>query len=231
MANMSPQRAFLNQDIWRFLEVQVLTWGVDEGPVYVVTGTTFRSFPYQSFQVYTDHVMDPAFIYPAGLTMHAAVEQHHVNFDSTSPGDRLHPKRYAKPDKVRAKVKDMRMPTGYFKVIYRPALGGEPAHAIGFMLPHSFENLNQIADSYSNLSKEESFWVFVSRIDLIEETSGVRFPSIPENMKSMWGDDWFFAHDTRGSLRSPGCGRGTPQGMLADSTKAERLAACIDLLK
>ena len=52
MANMSPQRAFLNQNIWADLEQQVLTWGIDEGPVYVVTGTVFRRFPTERFQVY-----------------------------------------------------------------------------------------------------------------------------------------------------------------------------------
>ena len=83
------------------------------------------------------------------------------------------------------------MPTGYFKVIYRPASNSEPAHAIGFMLPHTFENLNMVADFYSNLTIEQAFWVFVSRIDLIEETSGITFPGIPEAMKSIWGNDWF----------------------------------------
>jgi len=230
MANMSPQRAFLNQDIWQFLERQVLTWGVDEGPVYVVTGTTFRAFPHQRFAVYTDHILDPAALYPAGLTLQEAVVQHHAYFDATGSGEILHPKRDAHPGNVKARVRDMRMPTGYFKVIYRPARGTEPAHAIGFLLPHTFENLNQVADSYSNLSKQESFWVFVSRIDLIEETSGIRFPGIPQEMKSVWGDDWFFAHDTTRNVRSAACGRGTPQGVLVDSTRAERLAACTDLL-
>ena len=232
MANMSPQRAFLNQDIWRYLEKQVLTWGIDEGPIYVVTGTTFRTFPHRSFQVYIDNVLDPSAIYGSPVSMQAVVEQHHANFSSTSNSDILHPKRNANPAKVKNKVKDMRMPTGYFKVIYRPAVNGEPVHAIGFMLPHTFQNLNMLADSYSYITTEQAFWVFVSRIDLIEETSGIRFPGIPQGLKSIWGDDWFFSHgQSRDNLRSDSCGKGNPQGILANSTKADRLEACIDKLK
>ena len=230
MANMSPQRALLNQRIWQQLEKQVLTWGVDEGPIYVVTGTTFRTFPHERFEVYSDDGLDPNQIYASGTTMQPTVNQHHANFNATSNNDILHPDRVANPDGVKDKVKDMRMPTGYFKVIYRPAIDGEPAHAIGFMLPHTFENLNMLVDFYSNLTTERAFWVFVSRIDLIEETSGVTFPGIPEEMKSIWGDDWFFDHDTSRNIRSNSCGRGTPQGVLEDSTKEERLAACTDLL-
>jgi len=230
MANMSPQRAFLNQDIWRYLEKQVLTWGVDEGPIYVVTGTTFRTFPHQRFKVYTDNVLDPAAIYENPITMQAVVEQHHTNFSSTTETDILHPDRDAKPDKVKNKVKDMRMPTGYFKVVYRPAINGEPAHSIGFMLPHTFENLNMLADSYNNMATKRAFWAFVSRIDLIEETSGISFPGIPQELKSIWGDDWFFSHNESRDVRSNSCGRGNPQGILANSTKTERLEACIDKL-
>ena len=53
MANMSPQRAYLNQNIWQFLERQVLTRAVDEGPIYVVSGLTFRDFPTDSFEVFS----------------------------------------------------------------------------------------------------------------------------------------------------------------------------------
>jgi len=230
MANMSPQRAFLNQDIWMFLEKQVLTWGVDGGPIYVVSGTTFRTFPHQRFQVYTDNVLDPTMIYRNPVSMQAVVEQHHTNFDSTAITDILRPKRDAKPDRVKNKVKDMRMPTGYFKVIYRPAINGEPAHAIGFLIPHSFQNLNMLADSYNNVTTERAFWAFVSRIDLIEETSGISFPGIPQELKSIRGDSWFFSHSQSRDVRSNSCGRGNPQGILADSTKTQRLEACIDQL-
>jgi len=231
MANMSPQRAFLNQDIWMYLERQVLTWGIDEGPVYVISGTTFQKFPHQRFQVYQEAVLNPSQIYSRNTNMQTAVTHHQANFNATSKGDLLRPKRNAKSDRVKNKVKDMRIPTGYFKVIYRPAKDGEPAHAIGFLLPHSFENLNLAADQYSNLTKEEAFWLFVSRIDLIEETSGVRFSGIPQAMKSQWGDNWFFANDTsRSNLRSSTCGRGTPQGVVENSTKAQRIAACTDQL-
>ena len=232
MANMSPQRAFLNQDIWQFLERQVLTWAFDGGPLHVVSGTTFRTFPHASFQVYEeDQVLNPDQIYTTSSRMQQVVDEHHDNFESTASGDILRPKRDANPDNVRAKVLEMRMPTGYFKVIYRSAIDDEPEHAIAFLLPHTFENLNVLANSYENLETNEAFWVFVSRIDLIEEISGITFPGIPDNMKDIWGDDWFFDHEGGRNIRSSTCDRGTPQGILENSTRDERLAACIDQLQ
>jgi DNA/RNA endonuclease G (NUC1) len=232
MANMSPQRAFLNQDIWQFLERQVLTWGIDDGPVYVVSGPIFRAFPHSDFRVYDpDHSLDPAQIYQVNFTMKEAVEQHAANHAATSSGDMLRPKRNAKPSRIESKVEDLRMPTGYFKVIYRPAVGTEPAHAIGFLIPHTFENLNLVFNRYTDVKRENVFWMFVSTIDLIEAVSEITFPGIPDSMKQIWGDDFFFARDeSRTDLRGSDCGRGTPQGVLENSTKAERLAACTDLL-
>ncbi len=163
--------------------------------------------------------------------MQQVVDEHHDNFESSVSGDILRPKRDANPDNVRAKVLDMRMPTGYFKVIYRSAIDDEPEHAIAFLLPHTFENLNVLANSYENLEPDEAFWVFVSRIDLIEEISGITFPGIPGNMKDIWGDDWFFDHEGGRNIRSSTCGRGTPQGVLENSRRDERLAACIDQLQ
>ena len=89
MANMSPQRAFLNQNIWQELEKQVLTWAVDEGPIYVVTGTTFRSFPHDKFDVFSGNRLDPGQIYVNGATMLPTVQQHQTNHSSTSTGDIL----------------------------------------------------------------------------------------------------------------------------------------------
>ncbi len=230
MANMSPQRAFLNQDIWRILEEQVLSWAIEEGPLFVVSGTTFRAFPHQRFQVYTDGVLDSAQTYTSGFRMQEAVDQHAMNFDSTITDDILRPKRDANPTNISTRAVSVRMPTGYFKVIYRPATATETEHAIGFMLPHSFENLNMLSESYVNLTEAEAFWAFVSRIDLIEETSGVRFPGIPNNIKDIWGDDFFFDRAGLGEIRASTCGIGTPQGVIVDSTGDERLAACIDHL-
>lgn len=119
------------------------------------------------------------------------------------------------------------MPTGYYKVIYRPETGEEPAHAIGFLFPHSYENLNDIP----NVPADVAFWAFVSRIDVIEAASGTSFPGIPEAMKSQWGDAFFLSKRTGRDIRSPSCGRGSPQGVFPDSTRDERLAACIDHLQ
>ena len=226
MANMSPQRAFLNQDIWQFLERQVLTWAVDQGPIYVVTGTTFRSFPHERFEVYTNGSFDSSEIYPRGSPMLEVVEQHSINFASHPEGDILRPKRNATPSAVAGKVKNLRMPTGYYKVIYRPATDGEPAHAIGFLLPHTFENLNHIP----NVDPEEAFWAFVSRIDLIEEASGTQFSGIPEGMKEVWGDSFFLSRRTGRDIRSQSCGLGTPKGVVENATPDQRIAMCTDRL-
>ena len=230
MANMSPQRAYLNQNIWMELEKQVLTWAIDEGPIYVVSGTTFSDFPYDHFQVYNDGVLKANQIYDNPTTMTEAVTRHSTNFNSSNSGDILKPKRKSKPDRVQNKVSDMRIPTGYFKVIYRPAIETEPEHVIGFLLPHSYENLNMLSDEYPTPPTQEAFWAFTSRIDVIEEASGVKFKGIPQSMKSTWRDDWFFSHNDSRHLRSSSCGTGSPQGILASSTIQERLDACKDQL-
>ena len=182
---MSPQRGLLNQRIWQKLEKQVLTWGFDEGPIYVATGTTFTRYPHERFEVYSDGGLDPTKIYGIDATMSSAVAQHHANHVAhDGSGHILEPGRDANPAKVKAKVEDMRMPTGYFKVIYRPAVGGEQAHAIGFLLPHTYENLNMLSDFYSNLVTAQAFWVFVSQIEVIEEVAGMKFPGISNDLKA-----------------------------------------------
>jgi hypothetical protein len=226
MANMSPQSAFLNQDIWQFLERQVLTWAVDEGPIHVVTGTTFGSFPHQRFEVYTSGIFDSSRIYRRDSTMLEVVEQHSFNHATHPDGHILKPKRNADPTRVKDKVKELLMPTGYYKVIYRPANGSEPAHAIGFLLPHTFENLNNI----HNVEPVEAFWAFVARIDLIEEASGTQFPGIQESMKQEWGDSFFLARRAGRDIRSQACGTGTPAGVAENTTKDQRIALCTDQL-
>jgi len=231
MANMSPQRGFLNQRIWQELEKQVLTWGFDEGPIFVTTGTIFADFPHERFEIYQQGDLDSDQIYRNHTTMAPTVTQHTANFDATNTGDRLRPARRGNPANVRTEAQNIRMATGYFKVVFRPATGSEPAHAIAFMLPHTFENLSLVADNFSNITRAEAFWVFVSRIDLIEETSGIFFPGIPNAMKSLWGDDFFFARDASRNIRDSSCGSGgSPQGILPNSTDAQRIAACTDFL-
>ena len=162
--------------------------------------------------------------------MTAAVTRHDANFDAHTSGHILRPKRDANPANIKTKVANMRMPTGYYKVVFRPAQGGEPAHAIAFLLPHTYQNLNLLVDYYENYPTADAFWSFVSTIELVEQTAGITFPGIPNSMKSVWGDDFFFERDTSRNIRASSCGQGTPQGVLEDSTEAERLVACTDLL-
>lgn len=98
------------------------------------------------------------------------------------------------------------------------------------MLPHTNENINLLVDFYDGLRAEHTFWVFVSRIDLIEETSDISYPGIPNDMKSIWGNDFFFDRDEIKDVRDDvACGVGTPLGILVDSTRDERRAACTNL--
>lgn len=232
MANISPRRAFLNGGVWRYLERQEFSWGFDEGPIFVVTGTVFNRFPSGDFDIFTSGALDAKEIYKKDDTLMSVLGRHHHNFANSYTGDLLKPMRDADPNALRnrVKVQDMKVPTGYFKVIYRPARDGEPDHAIGFFVPHSFENLNLIGDLVPNIESQEAFWAFVSRIDRIEEISGIAFPGIPDHLKSVWGDSFFTTRRTGRDIRSDSCGRGTPQGVLLGADRAERLSACRDRL-
>lgn len=234
MANMSPQKALLNQQIWADLEGLVLTWAVTDtdGPIYVVTGTVFGTFPHGSFQVYSDGVLDSDHIYPAGMTLTAAVTQHRENHQNhNGSGNLLDPLRNANPNSVRTKVANMRMPTGYFKVIYRPARGNEPAHSAAFLIPHTFEDLNSIHTHYEGYEDGQDFWAFLSTIDLVEETAGIQFPGIPDDMKSVWRDDYFWQQFTPVNIPWGPCPNGrTATAIIEGSTRDQRIAACTDLL-
>ena len=231
MANMSPQRAFLNQDIWQFLEQQVLTWAVDEGPIFVTTGTIFRRFPHEQFQVYSDAILDSDQIYGSGSTLFEVVEDTKENNEAQPAVPILQSKRDTiRPDDIGSVHRDMRMPTGYFKIVFRPATSNEPAHAIAYMLPHTFENLNQLEDLVPGIQSRKQFWSFVSRIDVIERAAGMTFPGIPDHMKTEWGDQFFFDRNDARNIRNDSCGIGSPQGVLVNSTRQERRDACKDLL-
>ena len=134
------------------------------------------------------------------------------------------------PEELKDAVKPMKMPTGYFKVLYRPKTADTEEQAIGFLIPHSFENLNLLTDKYPKLATSEVFWSFVAQIDLIEQVSGIRFPGVPKALKSQWGNAWFKERAGTGRNISAGCTEGEPAGILANSTKDERLAACTDKL-
>lgn len=232
LANMSPQVAFLNQNTWQAFEQQELTWAFDSGPMYIVSGTIFSEFPHTHFAVYEeDDILDDDQIYPSNNKMKRIVKKLHDNFVAHPNDHILRPKRDGKPNNIRAEAKELRLPTGYFKVIYRPALDGEPAHAIGFLLPHSFENLDKLVGGYPGMPVKDAFWAFAAKISLIESESGMSFPGIPDELKEVWRDDWFFSRKTSRNIRKSSCGVGSPQGVLVNSTLEERLEACTDQLQ
>ena len=225
MANMSPQAAGLNRGIWQFLERQVLTWAIDEGPIHVVTGTMFDEFPAKKFAVYKNGILDRSKIYPPGMTLTKAATQIKENFAAFPKGHMLKPRQDADPHEIKAVAKNLRVPTGYYQVVYRPQTVTEPAHAIGFLIPHTFENLSRNPDHAS----KEAFWAFVSRIDVIEEASGTRFPGVPVSLKRRWGDKFFRSRHT-GREMFEQC-TGTPQGVVDNASKQERIDFCTDQLK
>ena len=128
----------------------------DEGPIFVITGTIYEDFPHERFEGYDDG-LDSDQIYESGGKMLPTVPQAFDNREATTDGYLLHSKRPLNPDNVKPKVKDMQMPTGYFKVMYRPATGSEPAQAIAFMLPYTFENPNMLVDFYDGPKPEHAF--------------------------------------------------------------------------
>ena len=227
MANMSPQRGYLNQDTWQALEQQVLTWAVDEGPLHVVSGAIYERFPHERFRVYQDGVFDPAWVYKPDQSFKSIVEQHAANWSRYGSGDRLRPKRRSSPEGMRERARALPVPTGYYKVVYRPAGDGQPARAIGFLIPHTFENV----DNVPGLPDGSGFWAFVARIDLIEEVAGFRFPGIAEATKALWGDRFFLSRAGSRNIRDAACGAGTPLGIAEGTTRDERLRMCTDKLR
>lgn len=226
MANMSPQSASFNQGIWADLENQVLTWALDHGPLHVVSGTIFRFFPHWRFSVYREGALDSDQIYAPGSTLEEIALRMNANAEQFPSGHILQPLRVPDPDRLDPERRTLPVPTGYFKVIYRPAVAEESAKAIGFLLPHSFERVAMLADHYDGLDREEAYWGFVSRIDLIEELSGVRFPGISQGLKRQWRSPWFFARRGVRAIRDRDCGVGTPAGVIRSASRAERRAAC-----
>lgn len=190
MANMSAQQGNLNRNKWARLEGQVLYWGAEHGPIYVVTGPIFNKYPASRFRVYSQGGMDADKIYKKNTKLASFSNRD----NPTNP--------------------DIAVPTGYYKVIYKPSVDGEPAQAIGFLLPHTRE-------------KVESFWSFTSRIDVIEKASGVRFNGIPEPMKKRWGSAYFF-NKKKGNwkLRNDCDHNYTALGWIEDSTHEQRLDFC-----
>lgn len=231
MANMAPQSAALNGGIWADLENQVLTWAIDHGPIYVVSGTIFRFIPHWRFAVYRDGALDSGQIYEPGSTLETIAIRMHKHAETHPNGHILSPWRDPNLDRLDETGRVLIVPTGFFKVLYRPLQADEPAHAIAFLIPHSFERLRMLTDHYDGLDRKEALWAFVSRIDLIEELSDIRFPGISEKMKSQWGSSWFFERKGARGIRDSSCGIGAPAGVLEGASRAEREASCKPLLR
>lgn len=110
MANMTAQWGSLNRALWANLEAQVLYWGVKDGPIHVVTGPIWSSFPSDRFQAIQDGLVNP---------------------DSfPKPGERLTRLN------GNALSKNIPRPTGFFTVVYKAGTG-QSGNAIAFLVPHT----------------------------------------------------------------------------------------------
>lgn len=191
MANMAPQLAKLNRELWADLERQVLFWAVTEGPLYVVSGTMFKTFPAAKFKI----------IKSGGVDKQTIVK----------PNQKLKPSAAGLPGQV---VK----PTGFYKVILRPARDGEPARAVGFLVPHTRTPMNA---NYRN---------FIARVDVVEAASGFAF-SVPAALKGAGGQEWWLERLVPKSwvLRAKTCPADGPrEGWEPDLSREDRLSACAE---
>jgi DNA/RNA endonuclease G (NUC1) len=109
MANMAAQRDHLNRVTWEPLEAQVLHWGVELGPIYVVTGPIWTRFPEEEFEIFVLGQVDRALMAQPDEALRPGVSPHIVR------------------------------PTGFFTVVYRPASEDEDEQAVAFLMPHTHQ--------------------------------------------------------------------------------------------
>jgi len=155
----------------------------------VVTGTMFTTFPADTFKI----------IKPGGVDKETIVP----------PGEKLKPAAAGLPGQV---VK----PTGFYKVILRPGRDGEPARAVGFLVPHTRTAMNA---SYRN---------FIARIDVVEDGTGFAF-GVPDALKGAGGQEWWLARlvPKNWVLRAKTCPADSrPEGWQPDLSRDQRINAC-----
>jgi hypothetical protein len=189
MANMAAQRDHLNRVTWERLEAQVLHWGVELGPIYEVMGPIWTRFPEEEFE-----------IFKLGLVDRELMAQ---------PDEPLRPDAGNGPGIVR--------PTGFFKVLYRPASEHEDEQAVAFLVPHTHQ-------------RGLSFWSFISTVVVVEQASGLEF-GFDDRLKR--GGRQRFWLDRRlpsgWSVRAPEaeCADGyRAEGWFPELTRQERLTLC-----
>lgn len=190
MANMAPQLAELNQRLWAKLEAQVLFWAVEEGPLHVVTGTTFTAFPADKFQVIKLGKVDKSTIVKPNTVLKEGAGG------------------------VAGKIVK---PTGFYKVLFRPGRDGDQDRAVGFLVPHTTEEMNAA-----------NFRQFVARIDVIEKAGGFAF-SVPEALKGGSGQMWWLERKapTNWLPRSKSCpDNAKPEGWQPELSVDDRIGAC-----
>lgn len=116
-------------------------------------------------------------------------------------------------------------PTGFYKVIYRPKVGNRPAKAVAFLLPHTTQK------KWLGSGKKLDYMSFISTIELVEKSSGLKFGILPQHR---WGADnaFWMARRVPGSWRlrpsansCPGGGY-KPKGWFPSISRKKREALC-----
>ncbi|UAA40600.1 DNA/RNA non-specific endonuclease [Paraneptunicella aestuarii] len=161
LTNVTPQHQYL-QPLWHELARQIQAWAKQSSKLYVVTGNAFQNFPYQAFEEF---------------------EQGKLNKDKLILGGTRIAAVSSDPASLNAMIKDDTLPTAYFALLYRPEQNGISEQMIGFLLPHTQQDLKLANDS---------IWSFVAPLETIETTSDVYFPGLKSHIDAPIKSDWFF---------------------------------------
>lgn len=167
---------------------------VKEGPIYVVTGPIWTEFPADKFKVIRDGGASMASVPKAGTLL------------KKSNGKKL--------------SLDIVRPTGFYKLIYRPAGNGELARTIVFLVPHTKQT-------------GLSFWDFATTVDLVEASSGLTF-AIESRLKSASPDLGYWKAESRQAPNKWNPGSDCPKskklpivGWDTDLSVDERVSICL----
>ena len=90
-------------------------------------------------------------------------------------------------------------------------------------------DLNQVTLEAKNFDQSLKFYRKIG-LKMIVLSGGTVFPGIPESTKIVWGGEFFGSRRTGRNIRSNACGIGAPQGVVENTTGAQRLAMCTNNL-
>lgn len=168
LTNISPQHKGLHS-LWLALNKQISYWQSHSEELYIISGNGYNVFPSDKLHIFKEGTLNAGKLIPAGTSIEKYVAQ----------SDPL--------IKLNKEIKDDVLPTAYFALIYRPETATTKQQLIGFLFPHSYQDISLIPDG---------IWAFQAPLTAIESTADVYFPGI----KNLLGervdvqDNWFIKH-------------------------------------